>query len=176
MDYYFIAYVFLSIVIGLTTVSKLFQSTRVWAAILCLVLFGLIFYFYGQRWFQGTGRVGIYTGSWPPLINMCPDYLVYFKNGNKDTCIDLIGVNRSGGLLKPWTQDDTPSNPPADASKYFNYIHRADDKEDDMKKLCTLAQQAGLTWEGITNGESCTFTSTSVLGPNAGSENVQKCK
>lgn len=29
--------------------------------------------------------------------------------------------------------------------------------EDDLKGLCSAALSAGLTWEGITNGESCTF-------------------
>jgi hypothetical protein len=29
--------------------------------------------------------------------------------------------------------------------------------EKELKNLCTKTMDAGLTWEGITNGESCTF-------------------
>jgi hypothetical protein len=28
---------------------------------------------------------------------------------------------------------------------------------DQMKKLCADTMDAGLSWEGITNGDSCTF-------------------
>ena len=157
MDYYFIAYVFLCIVIIMGTASTLSNSGRNWAAILSLVLFILIFVFYGQRWFRDTTMKGTYTGSWPPIINMCPDYLVYFKRGNTETCIDLLGVNRSNGALQAWSRDDTPANPPQTDAKYFNYVYKPGMTAAQMKQACDAAMQMGLTWEGITNGESCTF-------------------
>ena len=168
MDYYFIAYIFLCIVFGLTVNMQLFQSGRTWAALFCLVLFILIFIFYGMRWFSNGSVLGTYTGSWPPIINMCPDYLLYFKRGKVDTCVDLVGVNRSGGLLRPWSKGDNPTNPPADDAKYFPYVYKTGMNPSDIQTLCTMAQQAGLTWEGITNGESCTYNPPStVLGAAA---------
>jgi hypothetical protein len=91
------------------------------------------------------------------MINMCPDYLVYFKRGNKDTCVDLLGVNRSNGSLQAWSKDDTPSNPPQTDAKYFNYVYKPGMTAAQLKQACDAAMQNGLTWEGITNGESCTF-------------------
>jgi hypothetical protein len=167
MNYSFIAYIFLSIIGGLTVCMKLMQSGRMWAAILCLILFILIFMFYGIRWFSNGKVIGQYSGSWPPLINTCPDYLVYYKRDNRDTCVDLLGVNRSRGILRSWTQDDSSTNPPADDAKYFPHVYKPNMSSADLRILCDTAQQAGLTWEGITNGDSCTFNPESnVLGPN----------
>jgi hypothetical protein len=161
MDYSFIAYIFSCIVIGLGAFVTLNNSGRTWSAILSLVLFGLIFTFYGLRWFRGDKSAYTYTGSWPPIINMCPDYLIYFKKPNgAETCIDMVGVNRSGGGLKPWTQDDSPANPPEDPQKYFPYVYKPGLAGAKLKELCDKAMENGLTWEGITNGESCVFTSS----------------
>jgi len=167
ISYSMIAYIFLAIVIGLTVPMKIMQSGRQTAALICLVFFILIFVFYGMRWF-GSGTLSNYTGSWPPIINTCPDYLLYFKRGAQPTCVDMIGVNRSGGLLKSWAKGDNPQNPPNDDAKFFPYIYSSGMNPADIKKLCVLAQQAGLTWEGITNGESCTYTPPpTVLGPGS---------
>lgn len=159
MDYSFIAYILVVIIVCLGTFSSLNNSDRLWAAILTLVLFVLIFTFYGMRWFRDTTSVFSYTGSWPPIINMCPDYLVYFKRGNQDTCVDLIGVNRSNGGLKRWAKEDTPANPPGDSSKYFPFVYKPGMTDKELANLCRKTMDAGLTWEGITNGESCTFQS-----------------
>ena len=176
MNYSFIAYIFLSIVGGLTVCMKLMQSGRMWAAILCLVLFILIFVFYGIRWFSKGNLIGQYSGTWPPLINTCPDYLVYYKRGGKDTCVDLLGVNRSRGILRSWTQDDSAKNPPADDAKYFPHVYKPNMSNADLRILCDTAQQAGLTWEGITNGDSCTFNPESnVLGPNETAPSSSSC-
>ena len=41
-------------------------------------------------------------------------------------------------------------------------------KKSKLKVLCEAAQAVGLTWEGITNGESCSYESQQkVLGDNA---------
>ena len=157
MSYQFIAYIFLSVIIGLSVCFKLFKTQRILAGFLTLILFILIFVFYGQRWFRGTDVIGTYTGSWPPIINTCPDYLIYYNRNGRDTCIDTLGVNRSNGVLRPWTKEDTPQNPPADDTKYFNYVYKAAMKPEEVKTLCNAAMATGLTWEGITNGESCVY-------------------
>jgi hypothetical protein len=156
MDFGFIAYIFVCVVITLFTFSKLSGSDRMVAAIASLVLFILIFVFYGKRWFRGESSAFKYGGAWPPVINMCPDYLVYFKNGTQDTCVDLIGVAKEGGL-SPWTQEDI-NNPPSSANKYFNHVYKPGMPSDKLKELCDATMRAGLTWEGITSGESCTYT------------------
>lgn len=175
MSYQFIAYIFLCIVIGMSIATQLFKSNRTWAGILVLILFTLIFTFYGQRWFRGTEVVGTYTGSWPPIINTCPDYLVYFNRNGRDSCIDLLGVNRSNGVLRPWTKEDTTQNPPVDDTKYFMYSYKPDMKPDQIKTLCDATMAAGLTWEGITNGESCTYAPPEFVGGSSGSAAAAAC-
>ena len=159
MDFSFIAYVFLCIVLGLGIFMQLSNSGRTWGGIVTLILFILIFVFYGIRWFRGTSSVFNYSGSWPPIINMCPDYLVYFKKNNRESCVDLTGVAKSQTVLAPWSSEDTTANPPnPNGNKYFRYVYRPGADAARMKELCTQTINAGLTWEGITNGESCTFT------------------
>jgi len=102
---------------------------------------------------------------------MCPDYLVYFKH-NGDTCIDISGVNRSGRTLKAWTSEDTPQNPPADPAKYFRFVYKSGA---DVKQLCQAAINAGLTWEGITNGESCTYSYSGAGAATAAAVGAGAC-
>jgi len=178
MSWSLIAYIFLCIVLGLSSVMALMRGGRSIAAVLCLVLFILIFVFFGLRWFRGTQSVFAYTGSWPPIINMCPDYLVYYKNAPSsmlkftDSCVDLLGIG--GNDLVPWTSEETPSNPPANANKYFPYVFKPGMTADQLKALCAAAQQYGLTWEGIYNGESCIAT-TGVAVPAGTTTSDTKC-
>ena len=108
---------------------------------------------YGTRWFGPTKPVT----SWPPIINTCPDYLSYYKrttsDGNMhDTCIDTFGIADPTVLQK--FPADGMINPPQDDSHYFSLETTATDKKSAM---CSQAIGAKLTWEGITNGESCVF-------------------
>lgn len=162
MKFSLIAYVLLCIVVGLTVFQQLSGSGRTWSAIITLILFILIAVFFGMRWF-GENPTRVYKGVWPPIINMCPDYLVYYKNGMTDTCVDMIGVNRSGGVLRSWTKEDSPANPPADDTKYFKHVYKPGMTEAQLKELCKATMDAGLTWEGITNGESCTYSPPSKV-------------
>ena len=171
MSYSFIAFIFVSLVIWITTVVNLSKMPRALSSIIVAVLFLLIFIFYGQRWFYGSTINNDLNGTWPPIINMCPDYLLYFKRGGADTCIDMSGINRSGGPLKAWSQDDNFQNPPADDTKYFPYVYKSGMTEDAIKNLCRQAMSAGLTWEGITNGESCTYYNSGALATASGNKN-----
>jgi hypothetical protein len=89
-------------------------------------------------------------------MNTCPDYLTYYNltnNGKKyDMCIDLLGVSRNGGITK-FPAGATPPGPYA--SCYFPLATESADPEKKRAELCQRTMAAGLTWEGITNGESC---------------------
>jgi len=175
MSWGLISYILFCIIVGLTIFMQLLDSGRVLTSILCLILSILIFVFFGLRWFpNGKSSVFSYNGPWPPLINTCPDYLVYFKNGQKDTCIDLLGVSQNGNL-KPWTKGDNPKNPPPESTgKYFPYTYKPGMTIAQLNVLCENTRAMGLTWEGITNGESCyDFSSqTTVVAPDG---TVSKC-
>lgn len=170
MDYSFIAYIFLSIVIILGGVYTLHSMQRPYSAVMCLLLFILVIVFFGLRWFKGTRAKSTYTGTWPPLINMCPDYLVYFNHNGIDTCIDISGVNRSGGSFKAWTSEDTPQNPPSDPAKYFPHVYKRGGETTDI--LCQATKRAGLTWEGISDGDDCTYSYSGGKSDGAADESA----
>jgi hypothetical protein len=169
-----IAYILFCIIVSLTVCMKLVNINRALSAVLALILFILIFVFFGLRWFRKGASVFSYEGPWPPLINTCPDYLVYYNNGGKDSCIDLIGISQNGNL-KPWREGDNPKNPPPESSgKYFPYVYKPGMTIAQLGVLCENTRAMGLTWEGITNGESCyDFSSqTTVVAPDG---TVSKC-
>jgi hypothetical protein len=154
IDFSFILYIFLVFVVGLGLFRNLSSSGRTVSAIITLILCILIFIFFGLRWFRDTKAVGGYKGQWPPIINMCPDYLVYYKRASgQDTCVDLLGVSTTG-TLKPWSEDDQ-ALPPADESKYFPHVYRPGMSAAELNRLCSASKDAGLTWEGIFNGDGC---------------------
>jgi hypothetical protein len=155
MSWGLIAYILFCIVVGLTLFMQLLNSGRTLAAVIALILVILIFVFFGLRWFPGGKSAFSYSGPWPPIINTCPDYLVYFNNGGKDTCIDMLGVSKNGNL-KPWSSEDNPKNPPPDSTgKYFPYTYKPGMTNNQLQVLCDTTRSMGLTWEGITNGDSC---------------------
>ena len=78
MDYWLIAYIIIAIILGSSLVAYLFKREQTIGAMVLLVLLLLTFIFYGLRWFPGGKLNG--TGSakvaWPPIVNMCPDFMV----------------------------------------------------------------------------------------------------
>jgi hypothetical protein len=103
---------------------------------------------YGTRWFGPDSSDKV--TSWPPIINTCPDYLSYYQrtmtDGSKvNTCVDTIGI---GSLVKKFDAANQSDD------MFFSLDTTSGDKKTAM---CNLAIAKKLTWEGITNGESCTF-------------------
>jgi len=159
-----------AIVVTLGLFVAISNSGRTWTAMIVLALLIAVDILFYRRWFRSYGALGAYSGNWPPIINMCPDYLVYYNNNGKDTCIDLIGVS-SGNTLKPWTSDDTPQNPHTDTKKYFPYIYNPGV---DLPTIQQATINAGLTWEGIVGSDGgkngCPITTSdgsTACDPNA---------
>ena len=112
--------------------------------------------------------------SWPPIINKCPDYLVnYGRNtpdGVQDTCIDMIGVSKNRSL------DIFPKGShPTDDKYYFPLTTKSSDPVARQAELCKRAISYGLTWEGITNGESC-LTSDGPVAPSGDDTCPESCQ
>jgi hypothetical protein len=158
MSWSFILYLFVTITLGLTVLNYLSTSGRWLSAVLFLILGILIFYFYGIRWFSGTQSKFEYNGPWPPVINMCPDYLVYKKIGNQEVCVDMIGVGKGANALQPYREGASLMNGSSlNTTYYFQPVVKPTSTKATRRSACRNAIRAGLTWEGITNGESCTF-------------------
>jgi hypothetical protein len=115
----------------------------------------IIFIVLGIKWFsQETSIFSKSPVSWPPMTNTCPDYLIYYgrktSDGIQDTCIDTIGVSKNGAL-KLFPKGKEPSA----GDYYFPLATKSSDPAARNQELCQRAMNCGLTWEGITNGESC---------------------
>jgi hypothetical protein len=162
-------YIVLAILITAGITFKLISSGLAISGILFLIGAIYIFVVYGLKWFNKDSLLSKTPVSWPPTINTCPDYLMYYgrkmpDGTTKASCIDLIGVSKNGGL-KVFPKG---SEPPTSDDYYFSLITTSTDTSSKNKELCQRAITMGLTWEGITNGESC-ITPTGPVVPSGGS-------
>ena len=131
------------------------------------------FIIYGLRWFAASNALFSQTpGPWPPTINTCPDYLTAYTRAmpdgtSKPSCIDLLGVSKNGALkLFPKS-----GHPPTTDEYYFSLTTVSTDPAGKNSELCQRSMLAGLTWEGITNGESCISPDGTInTGGSSGSD------
>ena len=130
------------------------------AAVIFFIGVLIVFIIFGLKWFGDKGALSKTPVSWPPVMNTCPDYLVYYgrktPDGVQDTCIDTIGVSKNRSL-----EVFPKGSPPSDDKYYFPLATKNSDPAARQAELCSRTITYGLTWEGITNGESC-LTSGSV--------------
>jgi len=138
---------------------KIYQYYQMLGAIIFFAGALYVCIIYGIRWFNNASSSGT---AWPPVINTCPDYLTYYerkKNGKiEPSCIDTIGVSKKNGL-KIFPKDGDSNS---DDACFFTIPATNAEK-------CQQTINAGLTWEGITNGESCVInTSGSTSGISGG--------
>ena len=150
-----------------------------------------IFLVYGIRWFSSNGAYAkIPTGNWPPAINSCPDFLsAYNINGSQGVkitgCVDRIGISSNGGFRKvessgipnwpqpptnPITASTTDSNGAAAYSRFGFFPTQV--MGETPAALCKRLADAGLTWEGIYDGQNCLNSKgsdTSGMGIGGGS-------
>jgi hypothetical protein len=97
MDFWVILYSLICVVVGGGAVSFLYKRNQSIAAMITLVLLLLVFILYGLRWFPGGNLNGSKPkgGSWPPIVNMCPDFMASWKDprdGNKIYCYDAANL------------------------------------------------------------------------------------
>ena len=97
MDFWVILYSVICFVVGGAAVNFLFKRGQTMGAIGVLVLLILIFIFFGLRWFPGGSLNGSKAKrqSWPPIVNMCPDFMVSWTDklqNNKVYCYDSNNV------------------------------------------------------------------------------------
>jgi hypothetical protein len=168
-------YIVLAILIGAGGTFKLYGSGLTISAGLFCIAALIIFIVFGLKWFKKGSMLSEAPVSWPPTINTCPDYLVYYgrsmpDGSKKDTCIDLIGISKNGSL-KVFPKDGTP---PTTDEYYFSLTTNAVESTKRNQELCQRAIAMGLTWEGITNGESC-ITPAGPVAPGGGSNGGGGC-
>lgn len=161
-------YIIVCIIILAFGTFKVYQNFQIMGAVLYFAGALYICIIYGNRWI-GTPTS---NNSWPPMINTCPDYLTYVErteNGVKvPKCIDTVGVSRKGFHMIP--EGINPTAPGTDPKYFFDLTITTNNKN---KELCQRAISAGLTWEGITNGDGCISQNGT---PSSTGDSVPKCK
>jgi hypothetical protein len=158
MNIAMLVFIIVAILVGGMGTFAFYSSGRAIGAFIFFIGSILTFVFYGIRWFEGKAVLGSDSPvQWPPYVNTCPDFLTYYKrktsNGTEtDTCVDRIGVSRNNKL----NVFPTDSNVNNENDSYFFPLKT--DSEDRAKKraqLCARTIDYGLTWEGVTDGETC---------------------
>ena len=143
---------------------QIYQAFQMLGAIIYFAGALYVCIIYGIRWFKNNASSS--ATVWPPVINTCPDYLTYYErdvNGKKvASCIDTIGVSKKPNTLQVFPKDGNSSS---DERYFFTIPASIADK-------CSQAMAAGLTWEGITNGESCIVNTSNTGTSSSGSSNV----
>jgi hypothetical protein len=94
MDFWVIFYSLICVVVGGGAVSFLYNRNQSIGAMIALVLLILIFILFGLRWFPGGNLNGSKPKavSWPPIVNMCPDFMVSWSNGSDVYCYDAANI------------------------------------------------------------------------------------
>lgn len=179
-----IGYILLSIVSLLYGTNYVNSINQISAIVFGIGFFFVLVYF-GIKWFGS--RIPALK-SWPPVINMCPDYLTYVTipsttiNGKTVTsgCIDMLGVTTSSTanaikVTQPSTAADYKSgNQRPDAMSIFEYTSvdvKASKKASDLQAICARCQDAGVTWEGVYDGDACIGVSAAANNQAA----VEQC-
>jgi hypothetical protein len=154
IDYQFILFVLFAIMACSTAPVYFYNRNKYFAGFVSLILFILIFVFFGMRWFSDSEMVGPgagYKGAWPPQIAVCPDYFTYFKVGDKEAC-----YNGSGSRIGDIDSLGSPPNSIDFTASTLN-IFQPYKSGGDKGTLCRKAIEKKVAWEGLTDGDSCTF-------------------
>lgn len=156
VNYSLVTYVIFASVMLISMLNLLYSSERIIAAVAILVLFILVFTFFGLRWFKyGINNSSMNKNStYPPVINTCPDYmsLTTKSDGTTKACIDTVGLGNGGAnsQITTWRTGTTPQT--ATSNYYFNYIYKPGMSKSEIDTLKTQAENKHLTWEGVTDG------------------------
>ena len=178
-------YIIVALVVCAGGAYKIYGIKQSLSALIFFIGSSIAFIIFGVKWFSEEGTFAKTPVSWPTVINTCPDFLTYYKRPDAptpkiagetytivgDTCIDTVGVSKDGPehLLKV----PDPSKPPNEDTYYFSLKTHRTDNDGRKGELCARAIKYGLTWEGITNGESCISNDgTANVIPSSGCSQV----
>jgi hypothetical protein len=137
------------LVYGTNKVYATGQARGVIFAIGCLI----VLVYFGLKWFGSRIEK---PKNWPPIINMCPDYLTYVSKLRG--CVDMLGVSKASSGITKTLPSEVGSLSKSNTQKVFEFTSedvRSAKSVNDLKKICERCQTAGLTWEGIWDGDVC---------------------
>ena len=164
--FWMILYIVVCIVTAATTVNFLYKRGQQTGAMILLVLLILIYVFYGLRWFGNQNKEEPGSIQWPPIVNMCPDFMVSWTSpDNKLYCYDsgniysladgshglqtvsLDGVNKSVYLIKNPSANPGAKNLSADTDgTRWPLAYKL------QHATASVTGGSSLRWEGVWDG------------------------
>jgi len=176
MELTFIFYLFAAFIIIPGTFFILVMFGKPTAGLIAAIGMLILFILFGIQFFNQDGtykQQAVSTGSWPPYINYCPDYLSLYKNvtettpGTKVTeliCVDTVGIasttNSGSGAIQRF--DPNTTTIASEPQIFHLYLTEAEitayktanptkpfDRKSILVEQCTNKK---LTWEGIYDG------------------------
>jgi len=170
MDFWVILYSLICVVVGGGAVSFLYKRNQSIAAMITLVLLLLVFILYGLRWFPGGNLNGSQpkAGSWPPIVNMCPDFMASWKDpmDSKVYCYDAANLyNLKSTAVPTFTTTKKVNNvdgqsvillqdPAGTAPAAKNPLK--DKLKTNPASMTATAATAAIRWEGVWDGRLVT--------------------
>jgi hypothetical protein len=155
VNYKYVFYVLFSILVVCLGAYSLYSQESLARTVIYVIGASLVFIFFGMRWF---GNVPTPSALWPPTINMCPDYLTYVNfSPSGGGCVDMIGItSKAGGISKTLKSDVSSLNKDRlDKVVAFTSADVANSTATKMQEICDRCATAGVTWEGIYDGDIC---------------------
>jgi len=168
MELSFIFYLFAAFIIIPGTFFALSSQRKMVAGIIASVGMLVLFVLFGIQYFTVDGSYVTSPNkmTWPPSINLCPDFLSLYIVGTKPYCVDTAGVStRPDALAKFNPSNPITGNAAAGNNHLFNLFTEstlsAEQRATAIKGEC---QAKGVTWEGVYDGLSL-YTSNNIPKP-----------
>jgi len=152
VNWYFLTYIIFSILFLVYGTQKLNSTGQMRAITFAIGTFLVLLYF-GNRWFGSSNKK---PKNWPPIINMCPDYLTYVPS--LPGCVDLLGVTTGSAGITKVNPSEMNSLKLSNSNKVFEFTSadiKAATTASELQAICDRCQNAGVTWEGVYDGEVC---------------------
>jgi hypothetical protein len=168
INWYLVAYALSSILFLVYGTQKVYATGQLRGALFALGAAWVLILF-GVRLFGKPPKKFLH---WPPVINTCPDYLTYIPSlsDGQPGCIDLLGVTNSSAGLKLVNPSEVPSLSSNNADKVFPYTSEDVTKASSasaVQIICDTCKSAGITWEGVYDGNTCVGIHTSAAKQEA---------
>jgi hypothetical protein len=148
MNFYLILYIVVSIMFITGSFYLNYSNGKSIQAVILGIGFLLLSVVFGLRWFSNLfSAENTPITSWPPALNICPDYLVLSKVNGVPVCLDNIGVSQHG--MEIWRSPDQ-----TDEKYLFNlFLDKMGSAR--VSALCNECKTKGVTWEGVWDGNVC---------------------
>lgn len=154
MELIFIFYLFSAFIIIPGIFFLLSSQGQFLAAVISSIGLLILFILFGIQYFTTSGDYTTLPDkmSWPPSINVCPDFLSLYTVGSTPYCVDTAGVSTRPSNLTKFN----PSNPitgsvTASDTHLFNLNTNlsGEARANAIKQECL---NKGVTWEGVFDG------------------------